>query len=416
VVSLTKDPADPWEQNLFVLATAQIVAVSAMGVILPMIPFFVRELGVTDRDAVERWSGWIFSGPFLAAGLMAPVWGHLGDRFGHKKMVIRAVFGLAIVNLALVFVRTPLQFYVLRLVQGLVTGFIPASFSMMAASTPPAKLPHAMARLNGAASAGRLIGPAIGGLLATMLPFRHLFLLVGGAMFLAAVFVAGNLREAPVTAADRAASPWSNLRFAMGAGRFRLALGGLLVSMASVSMIMPIFPLFVEDLLPAGTDPKVWTGVGFAVVAAFTLLGSWTLGPACARFGLKNVFVFSLALTAAALLLHPLARSVGPMLVARALLGLGVAGIAPVLQAMIGRESPASIRGGMAGYASAATILGFFVGPVCGGWLANVVGVSGVFGIAATIAVVCALLAALLTRRRGGPPPPLPMFEPQAPR
>jgi MFS family permease len=70
----------------------------------------------------------------------------------------------------------------------------------------------------------------------------------------------------------------------------------------------------------------------------------------------------------------------------------------------------------MAGYASAATILGFFVGPVSGGWLANVVGISGVFMIAAGIAVTCAVAAAVLTRRLGGPPPLLPLPEHQAPR
>lgn len=411
-----KPDAEPWERNLFVLATAQIVAVSAMGIILPMIPFFVRELGVTDRAAVERWSGLIFSGPFLAAGLMAPVWGYLGDRFGHKQMVVRAIFGLAVVNLALVWVRTPLEFYVLRFIQGLVTGFIPASLSMTAASTPLDKLPHAMARLNGSASAGRLIGPAIGGILATVLPFRQLFLLVGVSIGVAAVFVARTLQKTPIVSADRRGTPWSNFQFAMSEGRFRLALGGLLVAMAAVSMIMPIFPLFVEDLLKPGADPKVWTGVGFAVVAAFTLIGSSLLGKLCARFGLKDVFVSSLAVTAIALLLHPLVHGMVALMFVRALLGLGVAGIAPVLQAMIGRRSPPSIRGGMAGYASAATILGFFVGPVSGGWLANVVGISGVFMIAAGIAVTCAVAAAVLTRRLGGPPPLLPLPEHQAPR
>ena len=87
---------------------------SAMGIVIPLIPFFLRDLGMTDRADLLRWSGLVFSAPFLAAATMSPVWGFLGDRFGHKKMVVRAVIGLAIVNLALVFVETPLQFFVLR--------------------------------------------------------------------------------------------------------------------------------------------------------------------------------------------------------------------------------------------------------------------------------------------------------------
>ncbi len=43
-----------------------------MSLVLPFIPFFVRELGVVERGEIERWSGLIFSAPFLAAALMSP--------------------------------------------------------------------------------------------------------------------------------------------------------------------------------------------------------------------------------------------------------------------------------------------------------------------------------------------------------
>ena len=89
------------------LGLGQLVAVSAMGIVIPLIPFFLRELGMTDRAQLERWSGLVFSAPFLAAAVMSPVWGYLGDRYGHKKMVVRAIVGLAVVNLLLVFVRSP---------------------------------------------------------------------------------------------------------------------------------------------------------------------------------------------------------------------------------------------------------------------------------------------------------------------
>ena len=131
-------------RNLAVLIAGQVVAVSAMGIVIPLIPFFVREMGITDRAAIERWSGLIFSGPFLAAALMSPVWGWLGDRYGHKKMVVRAIIGLALVHFLLVWVQTPLQFWLIRLVQGTVTGFIPAALALVSASTPQDKLPDAM--------------------------------------------------------------------------------------------------------------------------------------------------------------------------------------------------------------------------------------------------------------------------------
>jgi MFS family permease len=119
------------------------------------------------------------------------------------------------------------------------------------------------------------------------------------------------------------------------------------------------------------------------------------------RVGLKILLVSSLAVSALALLLHVGLRSTASMLAVRALLGIGAAGIGPVLHTMISRAAPDGMRGGMAGYASSATILGFFVGPLVGGWLANHVGIDGVFRIAAGVTAACAVGAAIVARRVG---------------
>jgi MFS family permease len=59
------------------------------------------------------------------------------------------------------------------------------------------------------------------------------------------------------------------------------------------------------------------------------------------------------------------------------------------------------MRGGITGLANSATILGFFVGPIAGGWLANAVGIGGVFQVAAALAGMCAVGAAVTARRVG---------------
>jgi len=393
-------PTAVWKRNLLVLGAGQFVAISAMGIVIPLIPFFLRELGMTDRAALERWSGLIFSGPFLAAALMSPVWGALGDRYGHKRMVVRAIIGLAFVNLLLVFVRSPTQFLVIRVAQGLVTGFIPAALAITAASTPRDRLPQAIGKLAAFASAGRMLGPAMGGLLAGFLAFRQLFLVVGLAMAAVAVFVMLFLREPPrdTRAATSLGAP---LRAAMGDPRLRLALPGLLLAMSGISMTMPVFPLFVEDFIDSEVDPKVISGIGFATVAGFTLLGATLLGRISERVGLKVLLVGSLLLAAIALGLHPFATTVAPMLALRALLGIAAAGIGPVLHSMISRAAPDGMAGGITGLANSATILGFFVGPIGGGLLANSVGIGGVFRVAAALAGACAVGAAVTARRVG---------------
>jgi MFS transporter, DHA1 family, multidrug resistance protein len=393
-------PQPAWQRNLPVLVASQLITVAAMSIVLPFIPFFVRELGITDRAAVERWSGLIFSGPFLAAGLMSPVWGYLGDRYGHKPMVVRALAGLAVVNLLLYFVRTPLQFWVLRLVQGMVTGFIPAALAITSASTPPGKLPGAMGKLSASSSAGRLIGPALGGVLAGFLPFRQIFLLVGATISLALVIVVTRLHAPPLARRRRENTFAANFRFAAMDPHMRAGIIALFVTMAAVSMVMPIFPLFVEDLL-GGADAEFWTGIAFAMVAGFTMIGASLIGRASERMGLKTLLLGGLATAAAALALHPFVRGIAGLLAVRALLGVGLAGIQPVLISMVSRRAPEGRGGGIVGFASSATIFGFFAGPFTGGWIASHVGTAGVFLLAAAIMVVSALVVWATAPRLG---------------
>jgi MFS family permease len=171
--------------------------------------------------------------------------------------------------------------------------------------------------------------------------------------------------------------------------------------MAANSMTMPVFPLFVEDLIGSARDPAVWTGIGFGAVALFTMIGAAAVGGTARRIGLKGALILGLTLTALALFLHPLAKDLRGMLAVRALLGLGVAGVQPTLYAMISRRAPRGAGGGIQGYASSASIFGFFVGPFAGGWLANQVGVDGVFVLAGALALLCALFAAAVAKRRG---------------
>jgi MFS family permease len=240
----------------------------------------------------------------------------------------------------------------------------------------------------------------VGGLLAGFLPFRHIFVITGVLISAGALLVIRYLEEPPRATHTRPSAA-ANLRFVLSDGPLRLGLLGLLVSMAAQSMVLPVFPLFVEDLVAGAHDASVWTGIGFAVVAGFTMISAVFVGRIAKRFGLKTVLLVSLVITSIALAAHPFARGLPSMLAARALLGVGVAGVQPALYAMISRRAPGGAAGAIQGYASSAAILGFFFGPSFGGWFANRVGVVGVFYMAAAVALACAVFAAVVAKRRG---------------
>lgn len=50
-----------WRRNLYIVWIAQFITMMGMSMIVPFLPFFIRELGVRDEASVARWSGIIFS-------------------------------------------------------------------------------------------------------------------------------------------------------------------------------------------------------------------------------------------------------------------------------------------------------------------------------------------------------------------
>lgn len=77
---------------------------SGMSALVPFLPLFIRELGITDTNQTAVWSGLVFAGPFITSFLVQPLVGDLGYCSGRKLMAVRALFGPALAQLLIYFV------------------------------------------------------------------------------------------------------------------------------------------------------------------------------------------------------------------------------------------------------------------------------------------------------------------------
>src|SRR5262245_33828448 len=173
--------------NLWVICAAQFLTLGGMTAILPLIPLYLQQIGVTDRAALKYWTGAIGSAPFAVAVFATPLWGALADRFGYKPMVVRSVFGIALATIGMGFSDTPVALLGRRGVQGAVSGVFPAAVALVSALTPEDRLSRSLAVLQSARAAGSLCGPLIGGLLADLIGIRGLFFAVGAVSFITGV-------------------------------------------------------------------------------------------------------------------------------------------------------------------------------------------------------------------------------------
>ena len=184
-----------WQRNLAVLWIGELIAIAGFSVTLPFLPYYVQELGITQMDQVAFWSALVAASQAVTMALVAPVWGSLADRYGRKIMVVRAMFGGAIIIACMGFVGNVYQLVVLRAIQGFLTGTVPAATTLVASSTPPERRGFAIGLLQMAIYLGGSVGPLIGGLIADSMGYRPTFWVTGALLLTAGILVSALVRE-----------------------------------------------------------------------------------------------------------------------------------------------------------------------------------------------------------------------------
>lgn len=146
-----------------------------MSCVTPFLPLYLQEMGLTDHDEVLLWSSLIYGANLLTAFLFAPIWGKVADQHGRKLMLIRSGLGMAITISLMGVASGPIHLLLLRLLNGVLSGFSPAAIALTATSTPKEKSGYALGILHSGSVAGTICGPLLGGLLADQFGFRAVF-------------------------------------------------------------------------------------------------------------------------------------------------------------------------------------------------------------------------------------------------
>jgi DHA1 family multidrug resistance protein-like MFS transporter len=376
-----------WRKNLYVLWGTQFLAMAGMNLVIPFLPFYIRQVGVTDPESLARWSGLVFAGPFCLSFVATPVWGSLGDRYGRKLMVVRALVGLALSQLLIGFAQDVIQLLVFRVVQGAISGFIAANLALVSTNTPKERMGYAIGFLQSATAAGTVLGPAVGGILADLIGYREIFFITAALCGVAAVVVSTSVVEQVQPArGERSYSVLDNARFMWNDRRLRIVGLTMVVGQLSVLMIEPIFALFVEGLSEGSRYVSTLTGAVFSISGFFMVIAAPWWGRRNDRTGFRRNLSIALAVVGVAYLLHVAVGNLLQLAALRAVLGFARGGVLPALYSIVSLLSPSERRGGMMAIASSLTVLGNMLGPMAGGMIA------GAFGITATFLANGALL------------------------
>ena len=387
---------EPWRKNLYIMWLSQFIAMAGMSLVVPFLPFFVRDLGVSDPDQVARWSGFVFAGPFFVAFFLIPLWGYLGDRYGRKLMVVRAIFGLAASQALIGLAQNVEMLFLFRMLQGAISGFISASLALVSANTPREKSGYAIGVLQTATASGQVIGPLLGGSLADLIGFRPIFFIVAGLCIVAAVLIITTVKEtSPVGRDDgRTHTLSSNYRYAFSSREIRMALFLIFILQVAILLVHPIFALYVEYLEPVQAYLATIAGAVFSVAGLFMVFSAPWWGKRTDTQSYRKNLSLAVGGAALAYIAQGFVTSAWHLIPLRALQGFCMGGMIPTLYSYVSKRTDLSRRGGLMGIASSSYILGSMVGPSFGGQVAAAIGLRANFFITGGL-----LLTALLVIR-----------------
>lgn len=383
-----------WKANLIVLWFGQFLVMGGMTMVIPFLPLYIQELGITDTNDVSLWAGIIFAGNFVTSFFFQPLWGKLADRYGRKVMLLRSGFGMAIVMALMGLSGNVWHLLFLRILNGTIAGFIPAAVALMSATAPKNRMGFAMGTLQSGSVAGTILGPLIGGLLAEWIGFRSIFYITGGLLFFASLLAMIVVKET-FNAEEAAKKP----SLSIIAGFKQLGKIPQLMALFTVTLLiqfallssMPLIPLFVQELHGKGEYLAFFSGLVGSVTGFSNMIASPLLGRLGDRIGQAKILLFSLL--GAALIFIPQAwvQNVWQLFAIRFMLGVFMGGLLPSVNALIRKYTPDGMESRSYSFNSSFLSLGNMIGPVVGGALSGFIGIRGIFYIASALLVMNAI-------------------------
>jgi MFS family permease len=393
-----------WQRNLAVCVFGSFTTLVSLSMLLPFLPLYVEQLGVSSPAAVVQWSGVAFGATFFGTAVTAPLWGRLANRYGRKPMLVRAAIGMAVVMSLIGVARSVTDLVALRLVAGLIGGYASASIVMIGTQAPRERAGWALGVLSIGALAGNLIGPLVGGFLPGWVGIRGTFF-VGGAMIaVAAVATMLLVREdfdKTVDAKHRLAAKASPRVSVNRAVIPALLVTAMMVLLANMS-IEPIITVYIGQLGVPHVQLARVAGIVMAASAFGSMLTAPRLGALADRVGGWNVIIGCLVATALVILPQAFVTHWWQLALLRGLMGMTIAGLLPSIAKLVRQSVDESQSGTTLGYLQSAQFSGQVVGPLIGGQIGAHLGLQPVFFVTGLLLVCCAGLNYWVRSRDAG--------------
>ena len=380
-----------WKRNLIVCWFGIFVASVGMSQIAPVLPLYIKHLGITNTASIAQLSGLAFGITYIICAIFSPIWGYVADKYGRKPMILRASLGMAIVIGTMGLAHNVYQLIGLRLLQGAITGYSTACTTLIATQTDKEHAGEALGTLSTASIAGSLLGPMIGGYIAETLGFQPVFFITGALLLISFITTALFVKESFTREDKKALSiketwrsvPEKSLTITMFVTFFVLA-----VALYSVE---PIITVYITQLSRNTSHIALLAGLAFSASGLANIIAAPRLGRLSDKIGAHKVMLVALIMAGLIFIPQAFVKNPWQLMGLRFLLGLATAGLTPSVSILIKKITPDSLTGKVFGFNMSAGYLGIFVGAILGGQVAAYFGIRYVFFITSALLFINAV-------------------------
>lgn len=358
-------PASSSRASIGVVFAIILIDMLGFGIVMPVLPQLIMDLGQMPVDSAAVWAGWLGAGYAAMQFVFAPVIGNLSDRYGRRPVLLAALFAFGIDYLAMGFAPSLWWLVAGRVLAGVTGASWSAGYAYIADVSPPEQRAANFGLMGMAFGLGFIFGPALGGLLGSVDPRLPFFAAAG----LAFLNVAVGLLVLKESLAPQLRRPfdWRRANAFAALKALRHQSGAVLWFVAALGMwqlahiVYPAIWAYVA-IAAWGFDQRD-IGIALAVVGLSSALvqgvGLRWLAP---RLGERKAVLIGVVSFCAAALVYTLARST-PVVYLAIVIG-GLQGfIQPSIAALNSRAVDASSQGELQGATQSIGSIAAIIGP-----------------------------------------------------
>ncbi|MGA1836223.1 MFS transporter [Herbiconiux sp. 11R-BC] len=380
-------------RDVVVLGVVAFFVMLGFGVVIPVLPVYVRSFGVGYFEV-----GAVVSA-FAVMRLVAnPFVGKLID-LGGERVILAVGIGVVALSSAFVgFADSYLQVLLLRGAGGIGSAmFSVAAMTLLLASADPAVRGRSVGFYQGGFLIGGMAGPAVGGLLAGISLHAPFFFYAGTLVVAGTVglLLLGKHHRDPAAVPE----PARPFREVLRDTRYQAALlANLAQGWSAMGVRSALIPVLVVESLHG--EPA-WTGIAFAIAAVAQTIALLPAGRFVDTVGRRPAIIASFAVGAVIMLAIPFVTEFWLLVVLLVVYGVAAAFMGTAPAASVG--DAAGSRGGQpVAVFQAFSDAGAIAGPLVAGLLVDTLGFPAAFGSAFVLMAAASLFAVRMPARRPG--------------